>query len=659
MKKHNMIKILFAILLFAAGGLFAENIPLVTEAKSPKISTRFYDSLQKLSGAADSVKIWVLFTDKGIFSRSAYRAALNKINPAFSDKSYRRRVLRKSSDQPFDFYDIPVNRQYISILESLGFSAVRQSRWLNAVSGYILPENLDDLAELSFVAEIRPVASATRKPFPEVYKPQIPQDVDFEIEDYGLSIYQYAQVNILPLHAIGLSGNGVTIALFDTGFDLDHPAFDSITVIGERDYVDDDFSVTAPLSEEMDHGTKVLSILGGFAPGDLIGPAYGADYLLARTEIESTEIQLEEDNWVAAAEWADSAGADIISSSLGYIKWYDYSDLDGNTALITIAADLAVSRGIAVFISAGNEGNKTWHYVTPPADGDSVIAVGAVDNAGNIAAFSSYGPTYDGRIKPEIMAMGISVYCVLPGTDDFTYVNGTSASTPIAAGAGALMLEGNPSLTPVQMREALIETADNSDNPNNHYGYGIINAYGAAFYLRFDPISSILLAAGDSLDQLITVSGLVDSIPTLTAENIPPTAVFTDNGDRTADFRYRAVEEDIGAWVLRFIAASGGIADTMDVRMTIMSQNRIIAGPNPFTDSVTIFISQSAGQAAEISIFAVNGEKIWDRFADNYDGTSPIVWQGVNNKGEKVASGVYLVYIRTESAEETLKLFKK
>ncbi len=659
MKKISFIIVLIAIVQFTVNSFASDNIPLVRNAANPKISPEFISQIYKRAGQSDSVKIWVMFTDKGLFDQTAYRAAVNGIYGRFSAKSYNRRIVRKSADRPFDFYDLPVFEQYVSGVREAGLNVARRSRWLNAVSGYIDPGQLDRLAALPYVAEIRPVAVSILEPLPEMPEFPTPHKPDFDGEDYGQSIFQYAQVDILKLQALGLSGKGVTIAVLDTGFDLDHPAFDSISVVGQKDYVDDDNSVAAPSIVEMDHGTKVLSIIGGFAPGDIIGPAYGADYLLARTEIKSTEIQAEEDNWVAASEWADSAGADIISTSLGYIDWYDYSDLDGHTALITIAAELAVSRGIAVFVAAGNEGNKAWHYITPPADGDSVISVGAVDLNGDVAAFSSFGPTFDGRLKPEVMAMGVNVYCVSPGTTEFTYVSGTSASTPIAAGAGALMLEGNPALSPVQLREALITTADSASTPNNHYGHGILDAYKAASILLIDSIRAFVLNVGDSLNLEITLTGLEDSIPTITAENIPPTAVFTDNGDRTASLRYRAISDDVGVRTLRFIATAGTIADTMSVSMTIIPQNRIVAGPNPFTDSVTIFVSPDAGQATEISIFAVNGEKIWDRFADNYDGTSPIIWKGVNNKGEKVASGVYLLYIRTERAEEKLKLFKK
>ncbi len=655
--KHRYFLLVTAILLFNLN-LAAENIEFVREPKAIKISPRFSEQRYKLA-AGDSIKVWVLFTDKGIFNQAAYRQSLQGAAQNLSAKSLNRRALRKSAEEPVDFYDLPVYKPYISRLEVFGFNSARESRWLNSVSGYIDPDKLEDLASLSFVYEIRPVAVAVEEPLPDEYKDSGRRKSQFEPQDYGNSIYQYAQVNILQLHALGYSGAGVTVAVLDGGFNLDHPAFDSLNVVGQWDFVDDDPSVFDSDPSQVEHGTKVLSVLGGYYEGNIIAPAYGADFLLARTEIVGSETQIEEDDWVAAAEWADSEGADIISSSLGYYDWYTYQDCDGNTAFVTQAADLAASRGIAVFVSAGNERNKAWYYITPPADGDSVIAVGAVEASGIIAAFSSAGPTSDGRIKPDILAQGVSVYCVNPGTTGFTYMNGTSASCPIAAGAGALLLQINPSLTPMQLREALIESADNYNTPDNLYGYGIINAFEAADLLRIDEISPVNLVVGDSLHLDITITGMEDSIPAFTGVNLPLSSQLIDNGDRTATFLYEAIEEDIGSRTMLFIATSGIAADTMAVPLSISASSRIIAGPNPFSDSVSIYFGPSAGQPTEISIFAANGEKIWDNFADNSSVTSPVIWRGVNNKGEKVAAGVYLVYIRTENAEEKFKLFKK
>jgi subtilisin family serine protease len=224
-------------------------------------------------------------------------------------------------------------------------------------------------------------------------------------------------------------------------------------------------------------------------PGFMIGTAPHASYALARTEIRAGESRVEEDNWVAAVEWADSLGADIINSSLGYFKFddgfsYTYEDLDGMTAVTTIAANIASAKGIVVVNSAGNEGNAAWHYVTTPADGFEVIAVGAVDRSGIIATTSSRGPTADGRIKPEFVALGSNVLVIQPGSaSSYQYQNGTSFASPAVAGAVALLLEVNPSWGPAEVREALMAHASRAGNPDTAgyaYGYGAIDALASS-----------------------------------------------------------------------------------------------------------------------------------------------------------------------------------
>ena len=177
-------------------------------------------------------------------------------------------------------------------------------------------------------------------------------------------------------------------------------------------------------------------MLAGYAPGNLIGPAFKSEYLLAKTEIMAEEIQQEEDNYVAALEWGEALGADIACASLGYLDWYTYNDLDGNTATTTIAVDIASNLGVLCVNSAGNEGDDPWYYIITPADADSVISVGAVLQNGEIANFSSRGPTYDGRIKPEVCAQGASTYCIRSNTENsYRTASGTSFSAPLSCGS--------------------------------------------------------------------------------------------------------------------------------------------------------------------------------------------------------------------------------
>ena len=254
-----------------------------------------------------------------------------------------------------------------------------------------------------------------------------------------------------------------------------------------------------------------LSAAAGYKPGQLIGPAYCASYVLARTEVATSETPVEEDNWVRAIEWADSIGIDIASTSLGYLDYdprdtvdgpedWTWKDMDGNTTLITRAADMAASKGILVFNSAGNGGENPLHNTLgAPADGDSIIAVGAVfgkditGSTGKIlfvkkerAFFSSVGPTTgkDPRIKPDIMAMGIYVYLAHPNDPRlYTESHGTSFACPVAAGAAALLLRDHPEATPMQIRDALRLTADNAKNPDNRYGWGVPDLVAALKYL--------------------------------------------------------------------------------------------------------------------------------------------------------------------------------
>ena len=195
------------------------------------------------------------------------------------------------------------------------------------------------------------------------------------------------------------------------------------------------------------------------------------------------EIEQEEDNYVAGLEWGEQNGADIACSSLGYLDWYTYEHLDGNTAVTTIGVDIAASLGVLTVTSAGNEGNDDWYYIITPADADSVLSVGAVNSSGDIAYFSSHGPTYDGRIKPEVCAMGLYTYCISPNTtSEYSSASGTSLSAPLAAGAAAVVLSANLNLSAMELREALMMTASMADSANNDYGWGIVNTLAAINY---------------------------------------------------------------------------------------------------------------------------------------------------------------------------------
>ena len=381
-------------------------------------------------------------------------------------------------------YDYQIKDAYIDAIKDVGVEIKNQSRWLNAVSVIADFEQISLIEKLSFVKKVSPIYQHKKKK-PTHSHQSTNQNRNL---DYGNSQNQIEQINCHIPHIAGYYGQGVRVLYLDTGYELNHEAYDSLNLIAEYDFINDDQNTANENAQEIideqdDHGTICLSVMAGYAPGHLIGPAFKSEYLLAKTEIMAEEIQQEEDNYVAALEWGEALGADIACASLGYLDWYTYNDLDGNTATTTIAVDIASSLGVLCVNSAGNEGDDPWYYIITPADADSVISVGAVLQNGEIANFSSRGPTYDGRIKPEVCAQGASTYCIRSNTENsYRTASGTSFSAPLVAGAAAVILSANLEWTNMQVREALLMTASNSNTPDNTYGYGIINTWDAINY---------------------------------------------------------------------------------------------------------------------------------------------------------------------------------
>ncbi len=436
-------------------------------------------------------KYWIFFTDKVSLNRLSKTQRYDLI----TERARFRRLRVSDAQHLVDYTDLPLDQAWIDSLKKSSITIVHRSKWFNAVSAYLNGSQRDLLRQKPYIERIEPVRVFRRFPVkdnPLLKSPPLGDFLDDIDPRYGYSYKQNALSQVPQVHELGFSGQDVLIGVFDSGFRLNHEAFADINVMAAYDFVhqDDnvDYDPAQDIASQISHGTKVLSIVAGYRLNKLIGPAYSSSYLLAKTEDVSSETRIEEDFWIAAAEWADSLGADIITSSVGYNDWYSYSDMDGNTALITRAADLAVKKGIIVVTSAGNERQDPWKYIIAPADGDSVIAVGAVDQNSDIAYFSSSGPTADGRIKPDVVAMGVQDYSVnvpLDTTsisDRYTYISGTSASAPIIAGICALILCAHPELSPIQVREALVRTATQADQPDNDYGYGIVQALKAVYY---------------------------------------------------------------------------------------------------------------------------------------------------------------------------------
>jgi subtilisin family serine protease len=513
-------------------GQSSPSTQLVFPKDDPVISEKLRQHVSRLN-AQESVKVWVFFTDKGFDDAERYQRALGQAEKGLTSRAAWRRS--KTMKGPLvDFRDLPVNQAYIDKLSDSQARLRQRSRWLNAASFEVSLGELEEIAKLSFVRSIRPLLGGKRKPI------RIESDREDPLQgkgafdlNYGASYSQLQQLNIPAVHNLGYCGQGILVCMLDTGYRKDHQAFQLAyaqgRVLAEWDFINDDGNTQNELgdpSAQHNHGTCTWSALGGAADGNLYGPAYGAYFILAKTEDTSIEQPIEEDNWVAGIEWADSIGADVTSSSLAYMDWYTYSDMDGNTAVTTIAADIAAQRGIVVCNAMANAGpgSGTLHA---PADADSIIACGAVYSTGDIVYFSSRGPSFDGRTKPEVCARGVSTSCADPyNPTGYTTASGTSLSTPLIGGAAAVILSAHPEWTPMQVREAMMMSGDHASSPDNDYGWGVPDILAAIQYFFY-------LTGDVDGDGAIDASDVVHLINYLYRDGPPPSPLFL--GDVNCD----------------------------------------------------------------------------------------------------------------------------
>ena len=543
---HIFIRAILFICLLLIGSAGSSNawgssvFPYIqTELNRSKTESPLLTRLNKNSQEPGQIiPVWLFFSDKKIYDISALNEKIGKYTESRSRRSL---VNRYKSGNPIDFSDLPVEQTYIDAVKDIVVNVRQVSRWFNAVSVDVKLSDLDEISRLPFVARIERVKKFKISPPPPEGASENPLNKSSRSAqlDYGPSLAQLEQINVVAAHESGYSGNDVIIAMFDAGFRLSHNVFSHILdtgrLIAQRDFVNNDNIVQDEAGENVHgHGTITWSTVGGFQEGSLIGAAYGASFILAKTEDIRSETKAEEDNWIAAAEWVEERGADVISSSLAYLDFdgtdddYTVSDLDGNTILVTIAADLAVTKGITVVNAMGNDGPSATS-LWAPADGNFVISVGAVNGAGSIANFSSRGPTADGRIKPDLMARGVSTAGATGATDSsFGLGTGSSLSTPLVAGAAALVIEARPDWTAFKVIEALRNTAGNSDLPNNDIGWGIVDVMAAINYsvaADSDTTSLETLAIGNIYPNPYNIG--MSTIPV----NIPDEEEYIDGVD--------------------------------------------------------------------------------------------------------------------------------
>jgi serine protease AprX len=428
----------------------------------------------------------VFFTDKGgtpysISNPSAY----------LSTRAVERRTRYNIN---IDSTDIPVLQRYVDSVTAAGaVTILGKSKWLNAV--IIQTTDAAAVARInSFPFVVKTNDAALRKYYTKVADKFLNEPIDstpsaFRVSqsladtfNYGSSSNQILIHNGQFLHNLGARGQGMVMAFLDAGFTgfATNRFFDSARARNQFSGTWDFVSGNSNVNEDHPHGLNCFSIAAAYIPGTFVGSCPEANYYLLRTEDDTTEQIIEEYNWVLGAEYADSAGVDVISSSLGYSTFDDptfnhsYADMNGNTTVISRMADLAAKKGMLVVNSAGNSGNNSWKFITAPADGDSVLSVGAVNNSGTIASFSSFGPTSDGQVKPDVVSVGAGT--VLSNTSgNVATGNGTSFSGPNIAGLATCLWQLFPEFNNYRIITALRESADRFSTPHEQYGYGLPN----------------------------------------------------------------------------------------------------------------------------------------------------------------------------------------
>jgi subtilisin family serine protease len=575
-----------------------------------------------------------------------------------------------------DYHGTPVSDSYVEAVASVTDSVTVRSRFLNAVSVPATANQLDVIRSFPFVISIRPVARMARPlPIPHLREDADLRERDFDMTNYyGLSETQIKLHDIHILHNTGITGLGARIGFLDTGYQWNqHPALQDASVVAERDFVAEYYSDHMLPPSHYNHGTVVFSVVAGYDPGTFIGVAHDAEFLLGATEDVRTERPIEEDFWVAGIEWMDEMGVDIVSTSLGYSTFdppfdsYTPDDMDGKTAVTTVAADRAFERGILVVASAGNAGNSTWRIITAPADGRNVLAIGALHTNEDIAGFSSRGPSADGRIKPDISALGVSVRGALPGTG-YTSTSGTSLSAPLVSGTAGLILSARPDLSAAELRNALRMSARRGGNPDNTYGYGILDAPAALAY----PMVRMLSAGRRTIQTVLTAEeGLLDDTATLyvrtsnTFDYTPYPLELTNSSSTSAtglyghtlnvgydahNIRFIITVEDLSGNLIRYPRRHDHEFYLSPVGNLIEITERVIPDrfvlyqnfPNPFNNRTVLRFELPNDDRVSVSVYDILGRPIAVLADDFYmAGIHELVWEP-----SAQASGVYIYRLR-------------
>ncbi len=625
-------------------------------------------------------KYFIYFVDKGPFEDQLLKTTPENLGISLEAIKRRQKVSSLQNDI-ITQADLPLFEEYISGIENFAVNIIHKIKWMNAVS--ITVENksiLNSIEELSFVEKIEPVRklrfiSIDNKK--ENAHKFLNISSNETIYNYGPSLFQYQISEIPQLHNEGISGEGVRIGLLDSGFNWeDHPSLRLRDVIDEYDFVFND-TITrnqiGDLTNQDYHGTSVFSIIGGFDEGSIVGPAFNSSYLLAKTEFLGTETHIEEDNFARAVEWMENLGVDVISSSVGYNEFdsgegdYTYEDMDGNSTIVTKAYNFAFERGIVTVTSSGNEGLMPWRYIIAPADAFNVIAAGGIDtSAGSRYRSGSYGPTFDGRIKPDLTAKATSVYNARSFDSGYGYGSGTSFAAPIIAGIAAQLISHYPHLNNIQVRRILLESGDRPFNPDNSFGYGLLSAVDAVNFPNIE-----LTESGSRLYKSF-VGNSVSNV-NLHIRHFGESAEYLMNIVENKKYSFDLPGYDEGdtlyinfsfldsSNVTRFLPESDSykyIYGTKNLFYAISQAlneddtriGKITSYPNPFKDFTRIEFFSDKTETARIEIFDILGRKVKSLFnSELSSGKNAFIWNGYSDFGYTVSSGVYIIVLTTTS----------
>jgi len=622
-------------------------------------------------------KYFIFFTDKGITEENfnSQEKILFKSQVQLTQKAIERRK-KVLGENYIRYIDLPLNESYMIELENRGIKIEKKLKWFNAVSAYLDKTEINKISGLSFVRRIEKVKSFPSSRIEQLKTNPVPvtQSPLYNL-DYGQSLIQNEMHDIPIAHDAGFNGEGIIIGFLDTGFNWkEHPALKNLDVLYEYDYVQDD-GVTSnqpgDAAGQDGHGTAVFSISAGFDNGILIGPGYGASFFLAKTEDIASEKRIEEDNFANAVEDFEMMGVDIITASLGYSIFdsgegsYTYQDMNGQTTIVAQAYNYAYELGVVTVNAAGNEGLSNWKYVISPADAFGAIAVGNIDKSGQLNSTSSRGPTADGRIKPEVTAVGTRNFHAASGGSYNDFGSGTSFAAPMVAGMIAQLLSAYPYLTNDQVRNIVLQSGDNYETPNNDVGYGrmsILRALNTPNIWQYDSnqyrVNKMFLDEDIFFNEEFGIyynkanddwqfSNFEQSSSGYYTFDVPNYFVTGD----TINFYY--TYRNTGNQLIRepqdknytFILSQISHREEHEplTNTFLLYQNY----PNPFNSQTRIEFESPRSDYAQVIIYNILGQQVKELFNGVVaKGITRLTWDGTDNSGRNVATGPYLYSVK-------------